>query len=126
MRIASRTQDTGRTHHAAVAELRRTRLAGTKLSTANLGGVTSGGISGGPRLAAGWRLIRGYLVGPGANLTGANLAGIDLTGVDLTGTTLTGVTSGGITGGPVGLPRSWRLSRGYIVGPGANLAGANL
>jgi uncharacterized protein YjbI with pentapeptide repeats len=48
-----------------------------------------------------------------------------LTNADLSHTTLTGVTSGSIVGTPV-LPSGWIISNGYLIGRGANLAGANL
>ena len=56
------------------------------LATATLNGVRSGNISGTPKaLPSNWRLINGYLIGPGANLTGADLSGADLSGADLSG-----------------------------------------
>jgi uncharacterized protein YjbI with pentapeptide repeats len=93
---------------------------------ANLTGVSSGGVWGVPAtLPDKWKLIGGYLIGPGADLRNANLSGLDLTGADLTGATLTGVKSGGIIGKPV-LPTGYQLVGGYIFGPGANLANAKL
>ncbi len=76
----------------------------------------------------------------GADLTGADLANVDaidvtLTGADLSGTILTGanlagVTSGSITGTPAALPTAvptnWQFVDGYLVGPYANLTGADL
>src|SRR6185437_2145148 len=84
--------------------------------------------------------------GPGADLAGCDLAGRNLTGVDLTnailtaanldrtklaGAKLAGVTSGRIAGTPASLPASYRVVRGFVIGPGvvlknANLRGANL
>ena len=68
------------------------------------------------------------LIGPGANLTGADLNDADLNGADLTGATLTNVKSGGITatGTPPTLPTDWKLINGYLIGPDADLTGANL
>lgn len=112
-----------------------------------LTGVISGGITGTPAvLPAGWLLVDGYLVGPGANLANANFSGADLSGAilngadlslsslmsvnlndaDLTDADLTGVTSGNITGTPTALPTDWILINGYLVGPGADLSGVNL
>ena len=64
----------------------------------------------------------------GANLTNANLSYATLTGsgADLTGTTLAGVQSGSINSSQLILPTGWQLVVGYIIGPGANLTGANL
>jgi len=124
------------------SDLRGVNLSGTNLESAILTNVTSGGITGIPsNLPAGWQLLAGYLVGPGANLTnayftnqnltnanlvGANLSnaflsGTTLTGADFSGTTLTNVAGRGILGRPVNLPSPWRLSQGLLIGPGANL-----
>ena len=52
---------------------------------------------------------------------------MDLSGVDLSGATLSNVKSGGITGdGSTTLPTNWQLIDGYLIGPGADLSGANL
>ncbi len=52
--------------------------------------MTSGGIVGTPIALAGTpRLVSGYVIAPGLNLTGANLAGADLSNADLTGANLT-------------------------------------
>jgi len=64
-------------------------------------------------------------MGPGADLSGARIANQDLTDWDFTGVNLTGVTSVGNVGTPV-LPDLWKFWRGYLVGPGANLSGADL
>jgi hypothetical protein len=61
----------------------------------------------------------------GANLTGANLTGADLRYANLTGATLTRVISGNITGTPT-LTSPYLMAGGYIVGPDANLTGADL
>jgi uncharacterized protein YjbI with pentapeptide repeats len=121
----------------ADATLSHTNLTGADLTGASLAGVISGVITGTPlALPAGWLLVSGYLVGPGANLTNANLTKFDLTGADLTGASLTAaklaranlddVTSGGITGTPSALPKGWILEDGYLIGPEANLAKVNL
>ena len=69
----------------------------------------------------------------GANLSGANLAGANLyqavvTSANFTGATLTGLRSGVVTfqSAPA-LPANWTwIVGGYLAGPGANLAGAQL
>ena len=78
------------------------------------------------------------------NLTGADLANATLTGADLNyanlaDTNLAGtvfdttdpsladyMTSGGVVGTPAVFPPSWGLVDGYLVGPVANLTGADL
>ena len=119
------------------ANLSNADLTGLDLTGATLTGVVSGGITGTPiGLPSGWKLLGGYLVGPGADLTNADLTSVDLTGATLTGdtlagakfakATLTGVISGGIKGTPASLPSAWHFTRGYLIGPGANLSGASI
>ena len=93
------------------------------LSSCTLTNVTSGGITGIPKvLPTGWQLFNGYLVGPGSNLTNANIAGMTLQSTtDLTGATLTGIISGSIQGIPLGLPSNWILCAGYLLGPNTNI-----
>ena len=75
-----------------------------------------------------------------ANLTGANLTceltGANLTGAIMTKSTIARTKLGGRhpderavrrrQGTPASLPRDWQLVKGYLVGPGANLKGAQL
>lgn len=87
-----------------------------------------------------------------ANLTDANLTGADLAGADLKGATITDVElfdiansgppyfpypwqgatnladvrSGSLVGASPILPSGWELLGGYLVGPGADLAGVNM
>ena len=95
-------------------------MSNADLTTANLVGVRSGGVTGTPALPTDWKLIGGFLIGPGANLSNATLSGFDLTGTSLLGANLTGVRSGTISGTPA-LPADWRLMGGYLFGPYANL-----
>jgi uncharacterized protein YjbI with pentapeptide repeats len=127
------------------------------LSTTTLTGVVSGSVTGTPtQFPTNWRLIAGYLVGPGADLGGANLSNQDLTGIDaedanvtnanftgsllnsanlaravveganFTDVTFQGVISGGLVGTPSVLPAGFRVAAGYLAGPGVNLANADL
>jgi len=113
-------------------DLSGANLSGTNLRGADLSGVTSGRITGTPRvLPRGWKLIKGYLVGPKANLSKANLtrmnlSGVNLNGADLSGAVLIGVKSGGIQGVPKALPAKAKLINGYLMGPRVDLSGANL
>jgi uncharacterized protein YjbI with pentapeptide repeats len=113
-------------------DLAGTDLDGAALGGADLAGVSSGLIVGTPSsLPTDWLFTVGYLVGPSADLKDAAMAtaamgGADLSDVDLTGADLSLVTSGGITGVPAHLPVGWNLLNGYLVGPSANLGGADL
>ena len=81
------------------AKLRRVSFAGADLSAATVGS---------------------------ANYTEAVLTGAKLKSVDLRFSILTRVQSGSITGTPKGLPADWKLARGYLIEPSANLRGADL
>ena len=121
----------------------------TQLANASLSGVISGSIVGNPASlptvpapfddevgSSPWLLVKGYLIGPGANLSGAQLIGANLEGADLAGadlqranlalTDLTEVKSGGMVGTGITLPDHWWSKNGYLVGPGADLVNANL
>lgn len=137
------------------ATLTGANLSGADLSNIDLSYVTSGAIIGDiTGLPSGWKFINGYLVGRTARLYNSDLSGADLTGMDLTSvqlananlravnltnSTLTdsnlsganldqasleGVSSGSISC-PSNLPADWKCMNGYLVGPKANLRGAN-
>ena len=96
------------------ANLYEADLTGALLNGANLGGAI---------------LIGTYLnyAGlSGAYLIGATLTGADLTNAGLSGAYLSNVSSGGITGRPSSLPVGWQLSKGYLIGPKADLTDADL
>jgi uncharacterized protein YjbI with pentapeptide repeats len=59
-------------------------------------------------------------------LRSAKLVGANITGADLTGAFLVNLSSGGITGTAGALPHHWKLVDGYLIGPDANLRGADL
>ena len=129
------------------ATLTNVTLTNANLTDATLNGVKSGGIQGTPQtLPTNYKVVKGYIVGPGVNLSGADLTGFDFTGANLTdanftnatltnvtltnanftGATFTGVISGNIQGTPQTLPTNYKIVNGYIVGPGVNLSGADL
>ncbi|HXS63926.1 MAG TPA: pentapeptide repeat-containing protein [Streptosporangiaceae bacterium] len=139
------------------AALAAASLQGTSMFGVNLAGAESGFITGTPvSLPVGWRLIDGYLVGAGADLSSAGLQDADLSGANLTGVTLThaslsganltdatlttadingaffdgatltGVISGGITGTPETLPSDWILATSRTQGGFLAGPGANL
>jgi uncharacterized protein YjbI with pentapeptide repeats len=59
-------------------------LLGVPLADANLSELSASGITGAPAsLPTNWRLVDGYLLGPGGGLQGADLAGVNLSGADL-------------------------------------------
>jgi uncharacterized protein YjbI with pentapeptide repeats len=95
------------------ATLADSDLAGADLEGSLLGHTTFGGAS----LAD-------------ANLTDANaeydnMSGADLGGANFTGAYLEGTSSGHVGGVPT-LPADWVITGGYLLGPSANLAGADL
>ena len=78
----------------------------------------------------GWKLIKGYLVGPTANLQGADLSGanlkdtilkhtnfyeVNLEGANLEEANLDEVISGYIKGSPASLPDGWMLIGGVLI-----------
>lgn len=109
----------------SAANLHGANLTGVDLSTADLNVVSSGGIVGTPVLPAGWINSGGVLVGPGADLRGVDLSNVDLGTLDLSTARLEGVKSGYTTGTPK-LAQDWSLTRGYLIGPGADLSGRDM
>jgi uncharacterized protein YjbI with pentapeptide repeats len=97
--------------------------------------VSGGGIVGQPNLSTGWKVVNGFLVGPGVNLankdlSGANLSGVNLGNANLAGTNLSNanldyVRSDGITGTPT-LNGGYGIRRGYLLGSKVSLWGADL
>lgn len=122
---SSSTSKGARTAAAGKANLRNVSLTGAQLNKADLkgavlAGVRSGKVKGKAKsLPKGWVLVKGYLVGPGANLDQAQLRGADLRraslkGVSLAGARLDGAKLGGksypgIKGKPKKLPAGWKL-----------------
>jgi uncharacterized protein YjbI with pentapeptide repeats len=94
-------------------------LDGVNLNGDNITGIVSGGVTGTPAgLPAGWSLLDGFLIGPGASLSGANLAGQNLSGANLAGINLSNADL-----------VSTNLSGANLTGSnltGANLTGADL
>lgn len=103
----------------AQAYLTGADLTGASLAGADLEYVSSGGIVGQPSsLPEPWKLVEGYLIGPGAELDGAQLSAADLRGSDLEGADLeeSDLREADLEGA--------NLSDAYF--GGANLTGANL
>lgn len=99
-------------------------LAGANLTDTSLAGVRSGGITGTPAsLPADWLLVKGNLVGPGADLLDAALSGAGLAGADLAGADMADaiLSNANLTG--AGLAAA-NLS--YADASGANLTRADL
>jgi hypothetical protein len=108
--------------------LARANLSFVDLSAVSLNGVSSGNVTGNPKLPNNWLLISGYLVGPEANLDGAELSQKDLSGASLKGATLNGANLIGSRLVRVDMAavtlRFASLSQADL--SGANLAGADL
>lgn len=71
--------------------------------------------------------FRNAILGSGS-LRGGFWDGVDITGLDLSempSSGLSGLTTQNLIGEPSSLPTGWKLINGYLVGSGANLAGAD-
>lgn len=108
------------------ADLTGVIISHADLSGATLTNISSGRISGEPRaLPAEWTFINGYLLGPSVNLAQTTLSNIDLSHVNLSRANLVGIKSHHITGSSLLLPTDWQLVAGHLVGPTADLMGAD-
>lgn len=111
------------------ADLSFAMLEGALFEHTALNGLVADGLKGSPSsMPKGWKVVGGTFVGPGCDLTVKDLRGCDLRGVNLehamlAETQLTDVSSGEIVGQPNSLPDGWKLKYGYLLGPGAWLAG---
>ena len=92
-------------------------------------------------LPTNWSQVGSYFAGPYVQLRGADLSGLDLGSADLRWADLSGVNVDGAdlhavnltqesmnqagSGTPAGLPSKWSFLRGYLVGPGSNVTGAD-
>ena len=96
----------------------------TDLYGANLEGVRSGHVKGEPAsLPEGWFKVKGYLIGPGANLSGSNLQGANLerTNLNIASLYSSNLKESNLTNAD--------LQGALLMGAdltGANLTGANL
>ena len=120
---------------------------------ATLNGVVTGGVVGTPAsLPANWRLVTGYLVGPGRQSrrrepeeprphrcdaverrrspAPTSPAPTSRTSISTARSSAAprcrACKSGGITGAPGSLPATWAVADGYLVGPAADLTNADL
>ena len=101
------------------ADLRGATFRGADLSKADLTGANLAGIS-----FAGSDMVDTTL--NAADLRNTTFTDVDLTGARLTGATLTGVTSNRVAGTPAAMSPGWAVANGHLVGPAANLLGADL
>jgi uncharacterized protein YjbI with pentapeptide repeats len=102
----------------------RADLAGCNFSNKNLTGKNLSGADLKSAKFTHATLVRTKFVG--ANLTAATLTGAKITDAQFSRATLVHLVSGSLVGKPTSLPQHWQLSQGYLVGPDANLVGANL
>ena len=103
---------------------------------ADLNGVTSGGVIVNSNTVLPWPYMarKGYLIGPDVDLSDADLTGVDLTGAFLSRVDLTNAILAGVKWvnpdhprrPPASLPENYKLIKGYLVGPGADLSDADL
>jgi uncharacterized protein YjbI with pentapeptide repeats len=99
-------------------------LAGCNFSNKNLTGVNLSGSDLKSTKFTDATLVRTRFLD--ANLSGATLSGAKVTDAQFSRASLVGLISGGLVGRPTSLPTHWQLSQGYLVGPDADLVGANL
>ena len=116
-------------------------LEGVDLSQANFKDVGSSYTGGAPSaLPEGWIYTTSGLFGPGVrinsagtfrnfdriNLAGSSRTGGDISLVNFSSSDLTGVKWSGLTNrSTANLPAKWKVVNGYLVGPTADLSGAN-
>ena len=72
------------------ATLTAANLSGAYLYGASLNGVASGLITGSPTLPSAYSMIKGYIVGPGVDLTNADITDVNLSYFDLGSANLSG------------------------------------
>ena len=124
------------------SDIKGANIEGTNLENAELRNISSGNLKGSPSaLPDGYKIINGFLVGPGVNLYDADLQGADLQGMNLsyvrfssanleganlTGTKLDNVYWNNVNGTPSTFPEGYSIIKGYLVGPNTNLKRANL
>jgi uncharacterized protein YjbI with pentapeptide repeats len=121
------------------ADLSGANVAGTRLGDAKLSRVSTGGLHGRPAsLPRGYRLVDGYLIGPGVslvrahlgrlNLSGANLVGADLGHADLAATIIAGADFLGASLSDASLKgaRDEASKAGHTGNASVNLTGADL
>lgn len=127
-------------------DLRDCNLTNTDFRNANLKGVISGNIiitDWEPKLPIGYKLVSGFIVGPGIHLENAMLKNINnsndlisfkdvnledsvLTGANMLSVSFNGFTSkGNIIGEPI-LPNQYKFLKGHIFGPKINLSNNDL
>ncbi len=94
-------------------------LNDANLSTANLSNASLGGTAMKNANLAGANLTKAFLYD-------VNLSGDNLSGALLAGANFGEVFSGGIKGVPATLPVNWVLKYGFLIGPSAEMGGANL
>jgi uncharacterized protein YjbI with pentapeptide repeats len=112
------------------ANIYNANLSLTNMIGCNLNDITTGNIIGQPLLSFEYKVVQGYIIGPGvglinANLSYANIFGVNLTNVNLISSQLEYITSGNIKGDPQ-LLTGYAILNGYIVGPNVLLHSANL
>jgi uncharacterized protein YjbI with pentapeptide repeats len=100
------------------------KLNGTILAGASLAGEQSSQLTGTPAsLPAGWSVIGGCLIGPGADLHGASLTSFNLSGADLSGADL---SNADLVGAKLTSANLTSANLTSAISNTANLAGANL
>lgn len=102
-------------------------LRGFNLEGVNLSGMTFRNVKvdDSTKLPEGWSYFNGYLVAPDGR-TEVDISGTNVQGLDLSDLNLNGWRGIGLAGTPAALPAGYNIVNGILVGPGVNLAGADL
>jgi uncharacterized protein YjbI with pentapeptide repeats len=115
----------GPTANLQDSPMNKLNLDGINLGSSNLKNVQSSALTGRPKLPKNWVLVKGMLIGPGANLSNKNLSKLDLSKASISGANISNaqligakfrIQDNGVTviGKPKNLPSGWKVINGKL------------